>query len=574
MLLLWWILFNDTAMKQRTVFVLIFSFCSILLFSQSWFTVGGNNAKNGRSRMPGPTSAATPLWSLNADLYTAWGNAVYISGDRFVQTRIQLDPVYTGQVECRQLSDGALLWTYGENGGIPYVVGFNEHAVYVHDYATADFLALDPQTGAERWRHPEALDMFGGNAGIVFACNGDPVVFGKRIDQYTGETVWATTYLIPILPDGGYAVYGDTYYHWEGTVLTPKRLIAIDMNSGQVKYKSDPMPGDPDQENPLTIGPDGVIYISRDGGPLIAYKDNGAGFDTLWMSNFSAQSRVSVGPDGSLYYFRNNRLLRVDPANGQPLDTSVQALASTSPPLIAIDPDGRVYASNGAFGGAGRYYCYTPDLSQILWTLPTPTNYYSGPAFGRNGVLIAVGEGTSIRAYSYAEQYRPVADFEASTYSTSVGSPVVFQDYTSFSPLSFEWHFPGGAPASSTDQNPPAVVYDAPGWYDVTLIVQNALGTDTLTKACLIEVKEASSASEPGDSGVRIYPNPASDWVQVEAPEGSWVRVWEAGSGRLLLTSNAAALINVGAWPAGMYVVEVKNGKGVWRRRLVVSHSF
>jgi PKD repeat protein len=43
------------------------------------------------------------------------------------------------------------------------------------------------------------------------------------------------------------------------------------------------------------------------------------------------------------------------------------------------------------------------------------------------------------------------------------------------------WLFPGGAPSSSTAQNPTGICYDIPGVYDVTLITTNANGTDTIT---------------------------------------------------------------------------------------------
>jgi len=48
-------------------------------------------------------------------------------------------------------------------------------------------------------------------------------------------------------------------------------------------------------------------------------------------------------------------------------------------------------------------------------------------------------------------------------------------------PTAWLWLFPGGNPASSSDQNPVNICYDVPGLYDVTLITTNANGTDTLT---------------------------------------------------------------------------------------------
>jgi len=46
---------------------------------------------------------------------------------------------------------------------------------------------------------------------------------------------------------------------------------------------------------------------------------------------------------------------------------------------------------------------------------------------------------------------------------------------------SFLWSFPGAIPPSSTDYNPTGICYNTPGSYDVTLIVTNSLGGDTLS---------------------------------------------------------------------------------------------
>ena len=58
---------------------------------------------------------------------------------------------------------------------------------------------------------------------------------------------------------------------------------------------------------------------------------------------------------------------------------------------------------------------------------------------------------------------------------------ISFYDSSTNNPLSWQWLFPGGDPASSTAQNPGPVCYNTPGVYDVTLITSNADGTDTLT---------------------------------------------------------------------------------------------
>ena len=56
------------------------------------------------------------------------------------------------------------------------------------------------------------------------------------------------------------------------------------------------------------------------------------------------------------------------------------------------------------------------------------------------------------------------------------------------------WTFPGGQPATSTEQNP-VVVYDSAGLYNVTLVVTNAEGSDTLIWPTYITIIESPIAA-------------------------------------------------------------------------------
>ncbi len=57
------------------------------------------------------------------------------------------------------------------------------------------------------------------------------------------------------------------------------------------------------------------------------------------------------------------------------------------------------------------------------------------------------------------------------------------------SPTSWQWSFPGATPSSSTQQNP-TVQYNTPGTYNVTLIVANSFGSDTITAFNYIDVDQ------------------------------------------------------------------------------------
>ena len=80
------------------------------------------------------------------------------------------------------------------------------------------------------------------------------------------------------------------------------------------------------------------------------------------------------------------------------------------------------------------------------------------------------------------------ASFTASNTNVCSGGSVTFTNNSSGPPLTWQWTFPGGSPGSYTGANPPAITYNNPGTYDVTLVVTDAGGNDTETKTGFITV--------------------------------------------------------------------------------------
>jgi gliding motility-associated-like protein len=93
----------------------------------------------------------------------------------------------------------------------------------------------------------------------------------------------------------------------------------------------------------------------------------------------------------------------------------------------------------------------------------------------------------------------PIANFNTSTDVACAGETFTFLDISSGTDLTnWYWSFPGGTPTSSTAQNP-SVSYPASGTYNVTLIVVNALGSDTLTQTFTVA---PPSATLSGDAAI------------------------------------------------------------------------
>ncbi|MFH1319860.1 MAG: PKD domain-containing protein [Bacteroidota bacterium] len=88
----------------------------------------------------------------------------------------------------------------------------------------------------------------------------------------------------------------------------------------------------------------------------------------------------------------------------------------------------------------------------------------------------------------------PVADFIASNTSITVGGSIDFLDQSQNTPTSWTWYFDSGNPSFSLNQNPANITYNTQGSFDVTLVVTNPYGTDTLTKTNYISVTSTGSA--------------------------------------------------------------------------------
>ncbi len=88
----------------------------------------------------------------------------------------------------------------------------------------------------------------------------------------------------------------------------------------------------------------------------------------------------------------------------------------------------------------------------------------------------------------------PNSFFSYSAHDGCAPFQVQFIDQSQNNPTSWLWTFEGGDPATSSQQNP-LVTYNTPGQYFVSLLVQNAQGSDVLVLDDLIQVSGAPDAT-------------------------------------------------------------------------------
>ena len=88
----------------------------------------------------------------------------------------------------------------------------------------------------------------------------------------------------------------------------------------------------------------------------------------------------------------------------------------------------------------------------------------------------------------------PIAGFNADQTTGCAPFTVQFNNTSSSNATNFEWQFPGGDPSSSTEQHP-VVIYNAPGLYSVSMTAGNAAGTSTASQVDYITVGNTPNAS-------------------------------------------------------------------------------
>lgn len=156
-----------------------------------------------------------------------------------------------------------------------------------------------------------------------------------------------------------------------------------------------------------------------------------------------------------------------------------------------------------------------------------------------NGNLVATGTNNGYivqncppKAYIIDDQQKLVC----------VGGQLSFSEdsYQGDTITAYNWSFPGATPATSTSANP-TVTYSTAGEHDVTLIVTNNGGSDTLVMQDYVNVKDPAVAYNGFgySDGFESFTGFNNDWIVFDPTGGfSWTRT-QTGS----LTGNSSVFL-------------------------------
>jgi len=252
--------------------------------------------------------------------------------------------------------------------------------------------------------------------------------------------------------------------------------------------------------SPPVVGGDGTIYVSVDGGVLLAVSSSG---QIVWASaylgagGYSELSVPVIASDGSI-----RQVVGVPYVNGIPDPDTPSRLYSFSPagqqlwvtdlgsgdirysskPHAAVDAQGTTYVSfdSGGCPCGGEapiplIYAVAND-GTITWAHSTIA---TGPfALGAGSLYVSAFDSSSWEVIALGDHAQALnATASASPLSGSAPLPVNFTGSATGGtpPYTFDWDFDDGSPHDTT-QNP-SHTYTAAGTYQVTLTVTDAVST-------------------------------------------------------------------------------------------------
>ncbi len=167
---------------------------------------------------------------------------------------------------------------------------------------------------------------------------------------------------------------------------------------------------------------------------------------------------------------------------------------------------------------------------------------------------------------------QPIANFATNDTALMLGGTAHYTNLSSGKPTTFAWTFQGGTPASSALQTPPAITYNTPGDYNVTLVATSDFGSSTKVKTGYIHVGGVG-INEHSSAVVSIFPNPVMDIMNIQGNSSiKQVQIFNL-VGQLVFSqelNSKTVTVNTSAIQTGVYNVKISMDNGTVNKKIVV----
>jgi len=219
----------------------------------------------------------------------------------------------------------------------------------------------------------------------------------------------------------------------------------------------------------------------------------------------------------------------------QPMGSRITAAGNPQLQVSVNDPDGEnvssitVYSGVSGSGSAPTQLTATNNSNTLTFThsISSGTEYYyylyiiqsNGDKIWTAPIWYTRNDNVVVQA--------PQAAFNATVYACK-NNPVTINDQSLHAPVSWWWHAPGAYPSYSSLQHPSFTFPDT-GTYQITLVVSNQAGSDTLTQNLLVQLPPVVSIA-PIDSickgaSVTLIASGASTFLWSNGAQGPSITV-------------------------------------------------
>jgi len=372
-----------------------------------------------------------------------------------------------------------------------------------------------------------------------------------------------------------------------GRITTGAHLIRVSYHSGQMSYQEEPFdfsngtdanisalaysPVDTDYRYVMTT--EGDFFYSSDAGSSWMETE---GFTGPGSHYFYGASIVASNTNPGLVYvggsgYSNPGVYKSD-HNGNTFEAFDTGLPETLVYNMALSPDDSLLF---AATELGAYVCKTWEGQ---W-------YELGDSNLPDQAWWSVDYVESLDKVRFASYGRGVWEFDrdpsveagfvADKVEIQEGDTINFTDQSLWNPISWEWEFQGANPSISSNQNPSEIIYSETGIFDVKLTVHNHNSIDTLIKENYIEVFPATGIHEnENKEDVLIYPNPASDFINIEgAIDIKKIEILDLDGRTHLVNQISSDILNltkvsIATLPAGIYIIKITSDSGIITKKI------
>lgn len=323
-------------------------------------------------------------------------------------------------------------------------------------------------------------------------------------------------------------------------------------------------------------------------GDTVYFTDLSTNFPTSWAWDFGDGQTSNLQHPYHIYNTVDTFTVKLYVSNISGIDSIIKTDFITTTPA----PPQASFTVNPTMAYPGDTIFFT-DLSLFnpdawLWDfgdgdtshVQNPWHIYVLPGVYTISLEVSNGYGSTtefrpLYVYILPLPPMPKAWFAADVTTIFTGESVTFTDYSFVHPFQWEWSFPGGVPASSTDQHPVPILYPTHGSYDVQLVVWNLTGADTLIRHNFITVGTVG-IDQPSKADVAIYPQPADGQLNITSAgnvlsvkiydlSGKVIREWSPKPG-----SQETISLDVADLLPGIYMLQLNEGHALTSHKILI----